>query len=292
MQKSMYLLGLLFFCGSIQAEQFVDIHLHYNWDHQELTTPEEVIATLKKHNVTHAVVSSVPSLDAAILWRTGAKWIYPFFSPYITGRSRSSWFNDKRVLPQARQALASGEFFGLGEMHLYSGLGPRRDNKVFTGLLALAIEFDVPVLIHTEASDYRYFLPVCRMYSKVRFLWAHAGSILGPEQVGKLLQQCSNVWVDMSARDPWHYGSFVSENGVVPANWLQLFSDYPDRFMIGTDPVWNAHQSNRWYEADEGWSHYDKFIGFHKQWLATLPEVLRHKLQYKNALRFLRLEEH
>ena len=291
MLKSIYLIGLLLVCGASKAEPFVDIHLHYNWDHQELITPEDVINTLEKHGITHAVVSSVPSLDAAILWRTGAKWIYPFFSPYITGLSRTSWSSDDRVLPQARKALASGEFFGIGEVHLYSGLGPRRDNNIFTGLLALAVEFDVPVMIHTEASDHRYFLPVCRQHSKVRFLWAHAGSILGPEEVGKLLKQCPNVWVDMSARDPWHYGSFLSDKDEVPTNWLKLFSDYPERFMIGTDPVWNAHQSNRWYEADEGWAHYDKFIGYHKNWSATLPEALRKKLQYQNGLRFLRLEE-
>jgi hypothetical protein len=36
--------------------------------------------------------------------------------------------------------------------------------------------------------------------------------------------------------------------------------------MTGTDPVWNAHQIYRWYEADEGWQHYDDFLRFHRHW--------------------------
>lgn len=272
----------------VQAEPFVDIHTHYNWDQSEIISPQEVVDILQQHGVTLAVVASTPSLDAAKLRRVAGDWIVPFFSPYITGLSRQSWFRDQRVLKQAREALASGEFFGIGETHLYSGLGPRRDNKTFTALVELAQEFDVPFMIHTEASDYRYFLPVCSKYARVRFLWAHAGSILGPEQVGKLLQKCPNVWVDMSARDPWHYGSFLSEEGRLPENWLHVFQQYPDRFMVGTDPVWHAHQVNRWYEADEGWNHYEKFITYHRGWLQQLPDGLRKKLQYENGLKFLR----
>jgi predicted TIM-barrel fold metal-dependent hydrolase len=272
----------------LKAEPFVDIHTHYNWDQAEVVSPQQVMDILDKYGVTLAVVTSTPSLDALELKRVGGDRIVPFFSPYITGRSRHVWAYDERVLVQARQALSSGKFFGIGETHLYSGLGPRRDNKIFEGLLALAVEFDVPFMIHTEASDYRYFLPICQKHTKVRFLWAHAGSILGPKQVGQLLAQCPNVWVDLSARDPWHYGSLVSENGQLPDDWRQLFQRYPDRFMVGTDPVWNAHQVNRWYEADEGWKHYQKFIDFHRAWLNQLPDELRRKLQYENGLKFLR----
>lgn len=272
----------------IHAEPFVDIHTHYNWDQSEITTPEEAIAVLKKHGVILTIVSSTPSLEAVKLRKAGGDMIMPFFTPYITPMSRQSWMRDEGVLIQAREALKSGDFFGIGEVHIISGLGPRRDNKIFEGLLELAVEFDVPVMIHTEASDYRFFKPVCQKHSKVRFLWAHAGSILGPEQVAKLLDACSNVWVEVSARDPWHYGSFLHEDGSIPQNWMTLFQTYADRVMVGTDPVWKAHQVNRWEEANEGWLHYDKLYNFHMQWLDQLPDELRKKLKYQNGLKFLR----
>ena len=40
---------------------FADIHLHFNWDHEELLSAKEAINILEAHNVTLAVVSSVPS---------------------------------------------------------------------------------------------------------------------------------------------------------------------------------------------------------------------------------------
>jgi predicted TIM-barrel fold metal-dependent hydrolase len=72
------------------------------------------------------------------------------------------------------------------------------------------------------------------------------------------------------------------------AGWKALLEKYPDRFMVGTDPVWKAHQVNRWYEADEGWKHYDKFISFHRKWLKELPADVEEKIRLENALAFFR----
>jgi predicted TIM-barrel fold metal-dependent hydrolase len=170
-------------------------------------------------------------------------------------------------------------------MHLVDGMGPRRDNPVVQGLLRLAAEFNVPVNIHTDSSRHGYLLPICRQHSKVRFIWAHAGGVLGPGEVGKLMQACPNVWVELSARDPWHYGG-ITDNGRLLPEWRALFKRYPTRFMIGTDPVWNAHQTYRWYEADEGWFHYPKLIGYHRRWLKQLPTALARKIRIDNARSF------
>ena len=223
--KRLFTIVLLLFSLQVQAEPFVDIHTHYNWDQSEIISPQEVADVLRQHGVTLAVVTSTPSLDAAKLRRAAGDWIVPFFSPYITGLSRDTWYRDEKVLPQAKAALESGEFFGIGEVHLYGGgFGARRDNKVFLGLLQLAQTYNVPFMIHTEASSYLFFLPICQQYRDVRFLWAHAGSILPPAQVGKLLQACPNVWVDLSAKDPWHYGNFAADDGRLSEAWLTLLN--------------------------------------------------------------------
>lgn len=286
---------LTLFSSFVWAEQaqmhpMADIHLHYNWSQEEETTPEEAVSQLRQHNVTLAVVSSRPSRNALKLRKAGGDWIIPIFSPYFKPGIKETWFIYPEVLVQARKALSSGEFMGIGEMHLVPGMGPRRDNKVVQGLFKLAAEFDVPVLIHTDTSKYEYLLPICQQHNKVRFLWAHAGGILTPKDIDPLMQQCPNVFVEMSARDPWHYGYFVELNDKLADEWKALFVKYPERFMTGTDPVWNAHQTYRWYEPDEGWKHYSKLNNFHRSWIRQLPEDVGQKIRLQNAINFFRVK--
>lgn len=283
---------LLAFSGLVFADKqppaFADIHLHFNWDQEELLSAQEALAILQKNNVTLAVVFSVPSANALKLSKISNGRVIPFFSPYITGHSRSNWYHDKRVLVLARKGLEEGLYKGIGELHVISGLGPRRDNEVFQGLLKLAAEYDVPFNIHTETSDFRFLKPICEQHQDVRFLWAHAGGVLGPEHSEGILKACPNVWIELSARDPHHYGGLVDDNGQLRAGWKEMLIKYPGRFMVGTDPVWKAHQVNRWYEADEGWMHYDKFISFHRAWLKELPEDVEKKIRLENALKFFK----
>ena len=275
---------------SAADEPFADVHLHFNWDQEELVSAEEVLAILNKHNVVFAVVFSVPSANALKLSKLKPKTIIPFFSPYITGHSRNNWYYDPKVLEQAREGLQKGIYKGIGELHVISGLGPRRDNAILQSLLSMAAEFDVPFNIHTETSDYRFLAPICKQHPKVRFLWAHAGGVLGPEHSEGIIKACNNVWIELSARDPKHYGGLVDEQSKLRKGWYDVITRYPDRFMVGTDPVWNAHQVYRWYEADEGWKHYSKFIQFHRKWMKTLPPAVEEKLRLKNALSFFKIE--
>jgi hypothetical protein len=270
-----------------ETPPMADTHLHFNWDQEELLSAQEAVQRLRSENVVLAIVSSVPSDNAAKLRDAGGEWIIPFYTPYITGRSRYDWYYDARVVRRTRDALASGRYFGIGEVHFISGLGPRRDNKVFLGLLDLAREFDVPVMIHTDASSYEYLLPICKRNPDIRFQWAHAGGVLGPVQIRALMERCSNVWVELSARDPWHYGNFTDEQGKLLPGWWELFHRFPNRFMTGTDPVWNAHQMYRWYEADEGWDHYAQLNEYHRAWLQQLPRDAQTRILLTNAENFL-----
>ncbi|MDH5445348.1 MAG: amidohydrolase [Gammaproteobacteria bacterium] len=275
-------------CASLSGKPppFADVHLHFNWDQEELVSAEQAIEILKRHNVELAVVTATPSSNAVKLRKAGGDWVLPIYSPYIDVRARYGWFNRPDVLVRARKALQSGEYFGIGEVHLVIGLGPRRDNRVFTGLLALAEEFNLPFLLHTEAGSYKYMESVCRKYPKIRFLWAHAGGLLGADHSDKLLASCKNVWIELSARDPHHYGTFLIGDNRVSKPWLNVFKKYPDRFMTGTDPVWKASEIHRWDRADEGWLHFDEFIQFHRHWMSQLPPDIERKIRLENGKRF------
>jgi len=268
------------------APPFADIHLHFSYTHEEIITPAEAVDILKKNNVVLAVVSSEPSAYALKLSRSSNGWILPFASPYYKSGNRLNWFLDAALVGEIRKLLDSGEYAGIGEVHLTAGIGPRRDNPVFTGLLQLAREYQLPFLIHTDASNYRYFLPICSNYPDIRFIWAHAGGIFGPEDLEPIMTSCANVWLDMAARDPWHYAGLADQAGVLFPGWRKFIIRYQDRIMTGTDPVWNAQQIYRWYEADEGWDHYADFIRFHRNWLGHLPPAVAEKIRLGNAQRF------
>lgn len=273
-----------------EQSPFADIHLHFNWDQEEIIDPHEIVQRLKNEYIVLGVVSSVPSENALKLKNAGAPWIVALFSPYITPLHRHSWHLDQNIIEKAREGLNSGKFAGIGELHLWSGLPPGRDNKILLALFELAKQFDVPFLLHTESSDERFIIPVCQRHSGVRILWAHAGGIMKPASVENVLNKCPNIWVELSARDPWRYNSLVDESGALPESWRNLFIKYPTRFMTGSDPVWNVTKTQRWDEPDEGWDHLHELITFHRQWLSNLPSEVEKRIRLTNAIEFFKVQ--
>ena len=267
---------------------FADIHLHYNWDQEEVIDPPTVVKRLQDENIVLGVVSSMPSDYALKLKAAGGDRIIPLFSPYITPPHRQNWYLDKTVVEQARDGLENKKYFGIGELHLWSGLPPRQDNEILLALFQLAQQHDVPFLLHTESSDAKYIIPICQQHNEVRILWAHAGGILKPNDVENAMQQCPNLWVELSARDPWRYNTLVNDNGNLPEAWRALIVKYPDRFMTGSDPVWGVTKTQRWDEPDEGWDHLHDLIQFHRKWLGELPADVEEKVRLTNALAFFR----
>jgi hypothetical protein len=265
---------------------FADVHTHFNWDQEEVLDAGQVAALLAREGVAFTVASSTPSDFVLKLKAAAGARVIALFSPYVTPDGRRTWYRDKGVLTKARQALASGHYAGLGEVHLMAGRRPRRDNAVFQGLLQLAREFRVPVLIHVDASRPDYLRPICQGYPEVRFLLAHAGGILRPAAIEQLLGDCPNLWVEFSARDPWRYDGLTDEAGHLLPGWRALVERHPTRFMVGTDPVWGVTRTQRWDEPDEGWTHFGQLLDYHRRWLAELPPALEARLRLDNARQF------
>jgi len=269
-----------------QDTAFSDIHLHFNYRHKEIISAKETVDILKAHDVVLATVSSEPASMALEMNEIAGDWVIPFASPYYKAGNRKTWYFDKNLLAEMRKMLDTGRYGGIGEVHITSGIGPSRDSEVMLGLFDLAREYDLPFLLHTNAGNYQYFLPICQRHSDVDIIWAHAGGDLQPDQLRPLMQNCDNVWLDLTARDPWHYGHLTTDEGQLLPGWRDLIIDFQDRVMTGTDPVWNAHQTYRWYESDEGWDHYTKLIDFHRNWMKQLPEEVEKKVRLTNAQQF------
>ena len=273
---------------SLQAQPLVaDMHLHYKWTQQDVTTPADAIALLDQENIVMGVVIGTPAELALELWSLAPGRIVSIFSPYREGGDWHHWAYDEATVTRAWAALASGRYQGIGELHVIGGFAPTFEKAVvLKQLLQLAAGFDVPVMIHTEFSRPDFMLKVCRQFPDTRILWAHSGAVLEPDAVEDVLERCSNVWGGLGARDPWRFvnNPMIAEDGMLLPGWRALLLRYPERFMVGSDPVWPVDQLDRWDEADSGWQELGRFWTFHRSWLAQLPNEVARQISCENAV--------
>jgi len=273
---------------SLQAQSPVaDMHLHYKWTQQDVTSPKDAIELLEQEDIVMGVVIGTPAELALQLQALVPGSIVPIFSPYREGGDWHRWAYDETTVVRARAALASGQYQGIGELHVIGGFAPAFEKAVvLKQLLQLAAEFDVPVMIHTEFSRPNFMLDVCRQFPDTRILWAHSGALLQPEAVDNVLSRCGNVWGGLGARDPWRFvnNPLTSADDTLLPEWKALLLKYPQRFMVGSDPVWPVDQLDRWDEADTGWQKLGRFWAFHRGWLAQLPKPVARQIGCENAV--------
>jgi hypothetical protein len=268
-----------------------DMHLHYKWSQQEVTSPDDARRILDTQQVVLGVVIGTPAGLALTLAERDPARIVPIYSPYREGGDWYRWATDPEVVTRAREALASGRYQGIGELHLLGGFAPRTaQGDVLSRLLVLAEEYTVPVLLHTEFSRPDIMLALCARHPRTQIIWAHAGAILPPEAVASVLAACDNVRAGLAARDPWRFvnNPITGPQGELLPAWRALLLRYPDRFMVGSDPVWPVDQLDRWDAADTGWQELGRFWDYHRGWLAQLPDEVARRIACTNAVALFR----
>jgi len=278
-------------CASAAGPQpFADIHMHWKWNQREVTTPAQAKAILQEQNIDLAVVTGTPPELALELRNVAPDIVIPIYGIYRVPGEWATWHRDEGLVARVREALESGDYQGIGEVHLIGGFISDWKKPIIRDLFELAAEYDVPVLLHTEFSRANYTLGLCQAHPNTRFLWAHAGAMLQPSEVERVLLGCPNVQAELSARDPWrHRRNLISdaEGQLLPA-WRELILKYADRFMVGSDPVWPVERLNPWDDPDTGWQELHRFVDFHRSWLATFPQDKADAIRWGNAVRFFR----
>jgi len=118
---------------------------------------------------------------------------------------------------------------------------PRLSNEIFADLLALARQYQVPVLIHVDSANATRLIELCQEYDDLSLIFAHAGGNLKPQHIRQVINRCDNVTIELSARDPWRYGGLTDDetHNLLPG-WRSLILEHPGRFIMGTDPVWRV----------------------------------------------------
>jgi len=236
-----------------------DAHVHYSHDAWENLPPKDAVAILRKAGLKRALVSSSGDEGTQRLLAEAPDLIVPSLRPYRTRGELSSWVRDDSVVAFLEERLKNSRYAAVGEFHLY---GADAELPVPRRLVALARQHKLVLHAHSDADA------VERLFQQdpqARILWAHSG-FERSEAVAAMLRKHKNLWCDLAFRSE-HGGG-----GKVPAEWRALFTEFPDRFMVGTD----TFTPERWFYVVEhaSWS---------RAWLADLPPPLAERIAWRNA---------
>jgi len=236
-----------------------DAHLHYSHDAWERIPPPQALALLRQAGLKKAMVSSSSDEGTQKLYALAPDLVVPVLRPYRSRNEIGTWVHDRSIVGHLEDRLARYRYVGLGEYHVF---GADADGAVMRSVVQLARERSLLLHSHSDAEAVqRQFA----QWPEARILWAHAG-FEPPDRVAAMLRRHARLWVDLAFRGDHASGSAVD------AGWRALFTEFPDRVLLGTD----TFTPERWYYVGEHarWS---------REWLATLPAELAERIAWRNG---------
>jgi predicted TIM-barrel fold metal-dependent hydrolase len=222
-------------------------------------------------------------------------------------RSGDSGPEVQRKFRESAEDILRQGAIGFGEVtaeHLPSAASPSHqamppDHPLFLLLADIAAQHDVPIDMHMEAIPQTMPLPsnlksppnppqlegniaaferLLAHNPRARIVWAHAGTTDNtgyrtPELCRRLLEAHPNLYMEIKV-DPLNPGKNPPlADGKIKPDWLKLFEDFPDRFVIGSDQFYP--------EAGSGLERWQAVVQLFNQ----LPVDLRRKIGTENAQR-------
>jgi hypothetical protein len=236
-----------------------DAHVHYSHYAWENLPPKDAIAILRKAGVKRALVSSSGDEGTHRLVAEAPELVIPSLRPYRTRSEVGTWVRDETVATFLEERLRRNRYAAIGEFHLY---GADADLPVPRRMVALAKQYNLILHAHSDVDAIERLF---RQYPDARILWAHSG-FDRPEVVRDMLRKHKNLWCDLAFRS--EHGS----GGKVPAEWRALFTEFPDRFTVGTDTF-----------TPERWHYVVEHASWSRAWLADLPPALAERIGWRNG---------
>ena len=251
---TLLLLAALSGCATTPEPEVVwDSHVHLNDVAMQL-------ALMDEFRVARAVVFWGGGSDNAAILAAAAKHpdrFIPFASISPERRAnRLRWErDDPAIVAELEQLLATGRFRGIGEINIVHDATARfaatdfgLDSAVMRGIMALARQHRIPVLIHCEMARVADFERMLATHRDVAVIWAHGGYGSAAE-LRRMLATHSNLHVDLAARTwrrhPRSAAYLVMREGVLLPEWAALIEAMPERFMVGTDASHRSEASER-----------------------------------------------
>jgi hypothetical protein len=244
-----------------QPRPIVDTHIHYSHDTWEVVPPPQAVAVLRKAGVKKAFVSSSSDDGTRMLHKEAPDLIVPVLRPYRRRGEIGTWVRDPSIVPHVEERLKTLSYAGIGEFHVF---GADADLPVMRRLVELAKERKNFLHAHSDADAVER---IFKQDPDARVLWAHSG-FDQPDNVRAMLAKYRMLWADLAFRNDYAPG------GSLDPSWKQLFIDFPDRFMVGTD----TPSPERWYYVVE-------HANFSRKWLSELPADVADNIAFRNAER-------
>lgn len=246
-----------------QPIEIFDAHLHYNWEPKPYYSLDEVLALFKTHNVTGILATSRPNdgTHALVAAKAPGLWVVPFIRPYRVRPDIQTWFKDPTIFDLVQDEFKRGYYRGIGEFHIH-GKAAESD------WVKKAVDFSVAndLYLHAHADDEAVEILFAHN-PKAKIVWAHTGFGLAPGRVAAMLTKYPKLWGELS------YRSGITESGgKLSAEWRDLFTKFPDRFLIGSD-TW----------VNERWASYGTIMAEYRAWLSQLPPDIAKKIANGNA---------
>jgi hypothetical protein len=237
-----------------------DAHLHYSEDVQGMIPPQQALELLDAAGISRAVVSGTPGPAVEVLYRLAPERVVPFLRPYPTRAQRYTWFNDPELPDQLSVQLERIPYRGIGEFHVSA---TDAGSATVKAVIRLAQRRQLVLHAHTDLEGLELILTEA---VDTDVIWAHAGFDEPISTLRRLLDQNPHLWLELSYREG------IAEDGRLAPAWRQFFSEYPQRFLVGTD-TWSPR---RWAEITD-------LAAEARHWLAQLPADIAEYIAYRNA---------
>jgi len=236
-----------------------DAHLHYSHDAWDNLPPEKAIELLKAAGVRRGLVSSSNDEGQQRLATVAPDLILLSLRPYRQRGDQGSWMRDDTVPAYLEGKLARYRYVAIGEFHIF---GADVDLPVPRKMVELARRHNLVLHSHSDADAVeRQFV----QWPQARILWAHSGFDT-PARVREMLRRHRNLWCDLAFR------SDHAPGGELDREWRALFTEFPDRFMVGTDTF-----------TPERWPYVVEHARLARKWLAQLPPEVAERIAWRNG---------
>ncbi|WP_319381276.1 amidohydrolase family protein [Thiomicrorhabdus sp.] len=255
--------------GNAHTLPLIDAHSHYAQADAETFSPRQIIDILDANQVQKILITSTPNQGTIKLYEHAPTRVIPFLSVYRTKADKPVWMHRPEVIHEAKSALQTGKFVGIGELHIFA---KDRKSPVLKGLVELAREARLPMLIHGDAE---IIDEIFQIDPQARILWAHLGTKPEIPLLSKMLERYpQNLYIDTSVRDKQ-----LLATGRLSLKWKAFLLAHQNRLMATID----TFSVNRWKT-------YNQVVADIQTWLADLPPEVARKIASENAERFFKLE--
>lgn len=202
---------------------------------------------------------------------------------------------EKKFTALLDEALASGKYRGIGEIGLRHTPPPGMpatyditvpaDHPWMFIMSDTAAKYGVPLDLHLQAetSDLSALERLLDHNKDTVIIWDHAGDhtqSVNPDTLRPLLAAHKNLYTSIKVRtsEKQQQGGIIAKDtGKITEKWMNLITDYPDRFIIGTDVKLGIR-------GDE-----IRFVKDHTSLLSQLPPAVAQEVAQENPKRIFEL---